>query len=155
MAGLRVPLSLLHPQCCHRQRRTRGRSGWLVLPRTALSSAALSRFSPALSLTPFTFSCPSYGCLIRPIRVFCDPQESGLDRKLAECCHQWRLPKPGKPGASGPHSNGCSYHSASLRSRPRNRCRHSAISPILPGVSSFLFFWLWPALAARLGCLAI
>jgi len=58
MAGLRVPLSLPHPRCCHRQRRTRGRGEWLILPRTALSSATISRFNPSLSLTPLPAPFP-------------------------------------------------------------------------------------------------
>ena len=53
MAGLCVPLSTLHPRCCHRRRMTRGQDGSLFLSCAALSSATPCRFCPALSKSPF------------------------------------------------------------------------------------------------------
>src|SRR4051812_15433639 len=53
MAGLRVPLSWLHPRPYDRPRRTRGQDGSLFLSCTALSSATPCRFIPALSFVSF------------------------------------------------------------------------------------------------------
>src|SRR5262249_35425597 len=47
MAGLRVPLSTLRRRPCDRQRRTRGRDGWLGLSRVTLAFTTPCRFVPA------------------------------------------------------------------------------------------------------------
>src|SRR5208282_1838941 len=66
MAGLRVPLSTLHPSCYHDRRMTQGRGGSLILSRTTLSFATPCRFCPALSLTPFHLR---HKCLLGPSRA--------------------------------------------------------------------------------------
>ena len=50
--SLRFPLSTLHPERHRSRRMTRGLSGSLLLPSTALSSATPCRFIPALSASP-------------------------------------------------------------------------------------------------------
>jgi len=52
MAGLRVPLSTLHPRGYPRRRMTRGQDGLLFLSCAALASATLCRLGPALSWCP-------------------------------------------------------------------------------------------------------
>ena len=47
-----APLSTLRQPVTRTRRMTRGRGGWLALPRTALSSAVSCRFIPTLSVPP-------------------------------------------------------------------------------------------------------
>src|SRR5262245_17716802 len=52
MAGLRVPLSTLQQRPYDRYRMTRGRGGWLGLPRTTLAFVTPCRSPGALSVRP-------------------------------------------------------------------------------------------------------
>src|SRR5262249_21450144 len=55
MAGLRVPLSTLRQKPYDRYRMTRGRGGWLGLPRTTLAFATPCRSPGALSVRPIAW----------------------------------------------------------------------------------------------------
>ncbi len=133
MAGLRVPLSTLHPRCCHRRRMTRGQDGFansfpVRLFHPQLSTGLSRRFRLSPFLLPWD-QCPF--CSFCPFQEFSGPLYL-LVRRLSLRIH--RNVKHAKekvvPGTH-PQSNSKGVHHRLLRNAygERKHPKHPSTPP--------------------------